>query len=189
MLGSNRVVMRDSGASVDKRLLRRPLHAEILLHFTSCLLLETESEVHAGTALIGVADVASSPRTRSAFKDTGAKHSHRPLIKGKNVTPHRRRLAYIGGDIMVEQKVANIRKVIFCSLKRLPRGCSGTDRTKFPVDGIHLAQHASNTRLLALKSSQHQAGSGQCETFGAEIVLEYAARNFRKTRCRWPERQ
>ena len=139
MLGAYCVVVGECRSAVDERLLGGPLDAKILLHFSSRLLSEAESEVNAGATLIRVAYVTSSPRTHSAFEDAGPNDRHRLPVHGQDVAPHGRGLADVGGDIMIEQKIADMRKVVFCRFKRFPRRRSQADGTESPIDGLHLA--------------------------------------------------
>src|SRR5580704_17438824 len=67
VFGANGMVVRESGAAVDERLLGGSLDVQILLHFATLLLHETKCEKKARTAAIGVADMTAGPGWRPAF--------------------------------------------------------------------------------------------------------------------------
>ena len=67
VFGANGMVVRESGAAVDERLLGGTLDVQILLHFATLLLHETKCEIKTRSAAIGVADMAAGPGWRPAF--------------------------------------------------------------------------------------------------------------------------
>ena len=74
MFRADCVVVRERCAVVAERLLGRLFCAQILIHLAFRLLAESEGEINASARLVGVADVASHPGMRAAFRDLSAKN-------------------------------------------------------------------------------------------------------------------
>lgn len=112
VLGPDCVVMRECCPVVDERLLDGTLDLKILVHLTPWLLPEPERKVETRPGGISVADVTSNPGTDFALADFLAQNRDRVTIQRGDVAPHGRRLAHVGGDVAVEQEIADVGKII-----------------------------------------------------------------------------
>src|SRR5215469_5154723 len=122
MFGADGVMVGECGSVVDERLLGRLLDVKVLVQFTSGVLLEAEGEVNACAALIGVADVASGPGLDAAFLNAAAQLGHRALVERKDVAPDGGSLTDVGGDITIEQEIADVREVVLSRFERFSGG-------------------------------------------------------------------
>jgi len=67
VFGANGMVVRESGAAVDERLLGGSLDVQILLHFVALPLHKTKCEIKTRSAAIGMADMTAGPGWHTAF--------------------------------------------------------------------------------------------------------------------------
>src|ERR1700691_703342 len=171
MFGANGMVVRESTAAVDERLLGGTLDVQILLHFVTLLLHETKCEIKTRSAAIGVADMAAGPGRHTAFQNTVSYSFHRRLVEREDVAPHRCGFAYVRGGVAFEQEITDMREIVFSGLERPARACPQADSTEFAVDGVDLTRLASDIGSAALERGEHQACARQIETLYSQIAL------------------
>src|ERR1700689_4609480 len=155
MFGANGMVVRESTAAVDERLLGGSLDVQILLHFVTLLLHETKCEIKTRSAAIGVADMEAGPGRHTAFQNTVSYSFHRRLVEREDVAPHRCSFAYIRGGVALEQEITDVRKIVFGGLERPAGTRPQADAAKFSINCVHSAQLAHDISFAALERGEH----------------------------------
>src|SRR5580704_806524 len=145
------MVVRESGAVIDKLLLGGALDLQILFHFVSQVLDETKCEIKTRAAAVAVTDMAAGPGCDPALQNSVPYRSDRGVIQRSDIAPHRRSLAHVSGHTALQQVISDVGEIVFGGLERFARARPHADAAKSAVNGACITRPAGDISAGALE--------------------------------------